>query len=413
MPPCRSDRLTRSWPKFNDSTAEVLYQRILAPLYSALHSIYILQSTEKQDHGKNEEKYANRRKKLLEAYNKGMRKKKILERTQQINSNSKSQSNHDNLPEFTPPPIEGFDPSNPSNNSHSNESNTATNDKQNDATHQASSTGSSSINEAAPSISNPMMNANPLLNPLYANSLLFNQYGPPSAVAASLYTDSLGAKSNRNQANPLRPTHPSIPQLSPYHQQRSLHPNRNANGRRPERQRRRFTDNPRDAFDPMNPANPTYNFLLSKQKGNQINPPPLSNMNPYQQQIPVPTQHVPHTQQPISTQPVSQPEPVVAPKKKDEDITKMAPVERPIEVIMDPKLKALMPSSMRFKRKYAKPKAARPAKKRKLDIAPDVDGNKDGKVPQKKTDRNSKTSYNAVNADAAYDKFMDEISGLI
>ena len=346
-----------------------------------------------------------------------MRKKKILERTQQINSNSKSQSNHDNLPEFTPPPIEGFDPSHQTNNSHSNESNTAINDNQNDTAHQASSATSSSSNPIAPSLSNPMtsLNTNPLLNPLYTNPLLFNQYGPPPAVAASLYTDSLGAKSNRNQTNPLRPTHPSIPQPSPYHQQRSLHPNRNVNGRRPERQRRRFTDNPRDAFDPMNPANPTYNFLLSKQKGNQINPPPPSDIHPYQQQIPVRTQHIPHTQQALPTQPVSQPQPqpVVVPKKKDEDITKMAPVERPIEVIMDPKLKALMPSSMRFKRKYAKPKAARPAKKRKLDIAPDVDGSKDGKVLQKKTDRNSRTSYNAVNADAAYDKFMDEISGLI
>ena len=92
----------------------------------------------------------------------------------------------------------------------------------------------------------------------------------------------------------------------------------------------------------------------------------------------------------------------------------MGKVERPLEVIMDPKLKALMPSSMRFKRKFVKPTAARPAKKRKLDIAPDVDtvaGS--GRKKTESKGHSEKSGYNPVNADAAYDKFMDEISGLI
>merc|ERR550525_805191 len=100
----------------------------------------------------------------------------------------------------------------------------------------------------------------------------------------------------------------------------------------------------------------------------------------------VPTQHIPHTQHPLpSSQSMNQQKTVMVEKKKkkDEDITKMGPVARPIEVIMDPKLKALMPSSMRFKRKFVKPKAAQPAKKRKLDIAPDVD-NVDGSANAKK-----------------------------
>jgi len=369
-----------------------------------------------------------------------------LERTQQINTNSNSSTNNDQEREYTPPPIEGLDRSHsfadPPPIESNDISNSNTDQRDTDPLQSTSSTTNNNVRTQsmvnsldAMNAMNAMNAANPLINPLYSNPLLLNQYGPSTALSASLYTDSLASKSNRNSIDALNPLnrvhHPSsMPMLSPNNgnQQHSMYPDRDRNGRKPERQRRRFHDRPRDAFDPMNPANPSYNYLLSK--NNDSRDPMSRNRNPSnintdnqhsqfnQQQPNIPTQHIPHTQQPLPpSQSTNQqkPPPVVVQqkKKKDEDITKMGPVARPIEVIMDPKLKALMPSSMRFKRKFAKPKAAQPAKKRKLDIAPDVDNVDGGKGIGNKSNRNTKNSYNAVNADAAYDKFMDEISGLI
>merc|ERR1712087_376888 len=111
-------------------------------------------------------------------------------------------------------------------------------------------------------------------------------------------------------------------------------------------------------------------------------------------------------------QPQPQPQPQRAAQpacvRKDDDITRMAKPKHELEVIMDPKLRALMPSSMRFKRKFAK-KPVRPAKKRKLDIAPEVDDGKEkNKATSTTTNAKLKTSggaqkeFGAVNADSAY-----------
>merc|ERR1712129_370618 len=155
-------------------------------------------------------------------------------------------------------------------------------------------------------------------------------------------------------------------------------------------------------FDPMNPNNPKYNVSHKlKKQIHQVS------------SHPVQSQFVPQPIIDANNNNISATAPAVfKPKvqKLDEDITRMKKPKHEIEVIMDPKLKMLRPSSMRFKRKFVKPKVIPPAKKRKLNIAPDVDKEKN----VSNTNSISNSNWNvSENKDAAYDKFMDEIGSLI
>ena len=180
-----------------------------------------------------------------------------------------------------------------------------------------------------------------------------------------------------------------------------------------------------DTFDPLNPSNPKYNNI------NKLNINPQHKFRQFVN-IKSPMINSPIINSPIIKSPTIKPQPPsniyrsnIYPsntykntnKQKNEDITKMSKPKREIEVIMDPKLRSLMPSSMRFKRKFDKPTQVRPKKKRKLDIAPDVDDknakNSSKLISNEKQSVNSNNLLDNGNADAAYDKFMNEINDLL
>ena len=292
--------------------------------------------TEKQDRGKNEEKYANRRAKLTEAYERAIRIKKIKEKTQQIAAKESNSQNQETSP--TPPPIEGYEPS--------------SNNKSDAAPH-------AHPQELIP-IAHPMPVPPPnVYGSLYANPLLMPQYG-----MNAIYSDTFGTNPNTNSA------------INPISKRREQ----------------------RDASDPMNPANPKYNFI--RHRDDEIVP------HSFHQQM----------NECVDNRIMHKPQTVCSVQKRNADITKVKKPKHEIEVIMDPKLKMMRPSSMRFKRRFEKPKNVMPAKKRKLNIAPDVDEEKNATNVKSEPVNHRNMGGNEFmsgNADTAYSQFMDEIDSLI
>eukprot|EP01083_Nonionella_stella_P318063 1160727_1 len=246
-----------------------------------------LNRREKQDHGKNEEKYTNRRKKLLDAYNRAIRIRNIKQKTQRntANTNEKeSNKTETNDSSPTPPPIEAMDDLSKHIDTQSKE----------DEAHTATATTTTTNNSNAvippapvayPLPIHPNMHPHPahMYNHLY-NPLLINPYAMPS-----IYSDTLGAKPRRHNdttqaAYGQPPPHGVYPPMHHHYPAVNVNPMNN----KPMKERA-----PRDRSDPMNPSNPKYNFIHSTN----------DEFKQYVSDVPALPIHTPQPQ--VQTQPVA------------------------------------------------------------------------------------------------------------